>query len=66
MSLSSTEAVRSAISDLENARLCLIDALPDTGLNIAEELEQVESITNYLKSKLEIKLEKERSENDYH
>lgn len=57
MSLSSTEAVASAISDLENAKLCLIDALLDTGLNIAEELEQVESITNYLQSKLVIKCE---------
>lgn len=61
MSLSSTEAVSGAISDLENARLCLVDALLDTGLNIREELEQIESITNYLRSKLEIKLEKERS-----
>jgi len=60
MSLSSTEAIRGAISNLEDARLCLIDALLDTGLNIVEELEQVESTTNYLKSKLEIKLEKER------
>lgn len=64
MSLSSTEAVNCAIENLECARLCLIDALLDTGLNIAEELEQVESTTNYLKSKLEIKLEKERSKND--
>lgn len=62
MSLSSTKAVISAISDLENAKLCLIDALLDTGLNIAEELEQIESITNYLQSKLEIKLEKEKNE----
>jgi hypothetical protein len=62
MSLSTTEAVISAISDLENAKLCLIDALLDTGLNIAEELEQIESITNYLQSKLEIKLEKEKNE----
>lgn len=60
MSLSTTEAISGAISNLEDARLCLIDALLDTGLNIAEELEQVESITNCLKSKLEIKLEKER------
>lgn len=64
MSLSSTEAVSSAISDLENAKLCLIDALLDTGLNIAEELEQIESITNYLQSKLEIKLEKEKMRNE--
>lgn len=60
MSLSTTEAISGAISNLEDARLCLIDALLDTGLNIAEELEQVESITNCLKSKLEIKLKKER------
>lgn len=58
MSLSSTEAVSGAIENLEDARLCLIDALLDTELNIAEELEQIESITNYLQSKLEIKLEK--------
>lgn len=64
MSLSSTEAVISAISDLENAKLCLTDALLDTGLNIAEELEQIESITNYLQSKLEIKLEKEKLDDD--
>lgn len=64
MSLSSTEAVVSAISDLENAKLCLIDALLDTGLNITEELEQIESINNYLQSKLEMKLEKEKIKNE--
>lgn len=58
MSLSTTEAVKGAISELENARLYLIDALLDTGLNFSEEIEQIESTTNYLRSKLEIKLEK--------
>ena len=66
MSLSTTEAISGAISNLEDSRLCLIEALTDTELNVAEELEQVESITNYLKSKLEIKLKKERRKNDCH
>lgn len=49
MSLSTTEALNSAIADLVNAKLCLLDA---TDANIGEELEQIESITHNLESKL--------------
>ena len=49
MSLSTKDALNSAIADLVNAKLCLLDA---TEVNIREELEQIESVTHYLESKL--------------
>lgn len=49
MSLSTTDALNSAIADLVNARLCLLDA---TETNVREEVEQIESITHYLEDKL--------------
>ena len=58
MSLSTTDALKCAISDLANANLCLLDA---TSANVGEEMEQIESIKYYLESKLAI-LEKEEVE----
>lgn len=52
MSLSTEEAINSAISDLENAERCLFDALGD--VNLQQEIEQMASIRHYLESKLEI------------
>lgn len=49
MSLSTKDALNSAIADLVNAKLCLLDA---TEVNVIEELEQIESVTHYLESKL--------------
>lgn len=49
MSLSTKDALNSAIADLVNAKLCLLDA---TEANVREELEQIESVTHYLESKL--------------
>lgn len=49
MSLSTTDALKSAIADLVNAKLCLLDA---TVANIGEEMEQIESVTHCLESKL--------------
>ena len=49
MSLSTMDALNSAIADLVNAKLCLLDA---TDANIGEEMEQIESVTHYLESKL--------------
>lgn len=49
MSLSTKDALNSAIADLSNAKLCLLDA---TDTNVGEEMEQIESITHYLESKL--------------
>lgn len=49
MSLSTTDALNSAIADLVNAKLCLLDA---TAANVGEEMEQIESVTHYLESKL--------------
>lgn len=51
MSLSTKDALNSAIADLANARLCLLDA---TGVNVREELEQINSIAHSLESKLEM------------
>lgn len=51
MSLSTTDALNSAIADLVNAKLCLLDA---TDVNVSEEMEQIESATHYLESKLAI------------
>ena len=55
MSLSTTDALKSAISELVNAKLCLLDA---TDANVSEEMEQIESITHQLESKL-VMLDKE-------
>lgn len=49
MSLSTKDALNGAISDLVNAKLCLLDA---TEVNISDEVEQIESITHYLEDKL--------------
>lgn len=49
MSLSTTDALKSAISSLADVKLCLLDAID---INVSEEMEQVESITHYLESKL--------------
>lgn len=49
MSLSTINALNSAITYLVNAKLCLLDA---TDANVGEEIEQIESITHYLESKL--------------
>lgn len=49
MSLSTVDALNSAIADLANAKLCLLDA---TEVNIRDELEQIESIMHYLEDKL--------------
>ena len=49
MSLSTTDALNSAISYLTDIKLCLLDA---TEVNISDELEQIESITHYLEDKL--------------
>ena len=49
MSLSTTDALKSAIAYLEDIKLCLLDA---TEANIREELEQIESITHYLEDEL--------------
>lgn len=49
MSLSTINALNSAIAHLVNAKLCLLDA---TDANVGEEIEQIESITHYLESKL--------------
>lgn len=61
MSLNTFEAINSAIADLVNAKLCLIDA---TDVNVREEVEQIESVTHYLESKLEEVAAKEISENE--
>lgn len=50
MSLSTNDALNSAIADLVNAKLCLVDA---TEVNIRDELEQIESITHSLEDKLD-------------
>lgn len=50
MSLSTTDALKSAISDLENAKLCLYDAIPEA--NIREEMEQIGSIIRHLDNEL--------------
>lgn len=49
MSLSTRDALNSAIADLVNAKLCLLDA---TEVNIGEEKEQLESLICYLEDKL--------------
>lgn len=49
MSLSTTEALSNAISDLANAKLSLLDA---TEVNVRYELEQIESTIHYLEDKL--------------
>lgn len=49
MSLSTMDALNSAIADLVNAKLCLLDA---TEANIRDESEQIESITHSLEDKL--------------
>lgn len=49
MSLSTMDALNSAIADLLNAKLCLLDA---TEANIRDESEQIESITHSLEDKL--------------
>jgi len=49
MSLSTRDALNSAIADLVNAKLCLLDA---TEANVREEVEQIESTTHYLEDKL--------------
>jgi len=49
MSLSTMDALKSAISNLADVKLCLLDA---TDVNVGEEMEQIESITHYLESKL--------------
>ena len=49
MSLSTRDALKSAIADLANAKLCLVDA---TEVNVIDELEHIESITHYLEDKL--------------
>ena len=51
MSLSTMDALNGAIADLVNAKLCLLDA---TDANVGEEMEQIESVTHYLESKLEM------------
>lgn len=56
MSLSTMDALNGAISDLVNAKLCLLDV---TEVNIRDELEQIESITHYLEDKL-VKLGEEK------
>jgi hypothetical protein len=58
MSLSTTDALKSAISNLADAKLCLLDA---TDANVGEEMEQIESIAHYLESKLAM-LDKEEGE----
>lgn len=50
MSLSTTDALSSAIADLENAKLCLYDAIPEA--NIREEMEQIGSIIRHLDNEL--------------
>ena len=50
MSLSAEEALNSAIADLVNAKLCLVDAIIEA--NVQQEIEQIESITCYLENKL--------------
>ena len=52
MSLSTEQAINCAISDLENAELCLMDALID--VNLQQEIEQMASVRHYLESKLEM------------
>ena len=52
MSLSTEEAINSAISDLENAERCLMDALID--VNLQQEIEQTASTRHHLESKLEM------------
>lgn len=49
MSLSTRDALNSAIADLVNAKLCLFDAME---ANVREEIEQIESIAHYLEDKL--------------
>ena len=51
MSLSTINALNSAIAYLVNAKLCLLDS---ANANVEEEIEQIESITHYLESKLVI------------
>lgn len=51
MSLSTMDALNEAIADLVNAKLCLLDV---TDANVGEEMEQIESVTHYLGSKLEM------------
>ena len=48
MSLSTEGAINSAISDLENAELCLMEALID--VNLQQEIEQIVSTRHYLES----------------
>lgn len=48
MSLSTMDALNSAIADLVNIKLTLLDA---TEVNIRDELEQIESITHSLEDK---------------
>ena len=59
MSLSTTEALNSAIADLVNAKLCLLDA---TAANVGEAMEQIESVTHYLESKLAMLDKEEENE----
>lgn len=60
MSLSTHDAINSAIADLINAKLCLLDA---TDVNVREEVETIESVTHYLEDKLRryLDIEPERS-----
>lgn len=51
MSLSTTDALNSAIVDLANANLCLLDA---TSANVGDEMEQIESVVHCLEGKLAI------------
>ena len=55
MSLSAEDALNSAIANLVNAKLCLVDAIAEA--NVQQEIEEIESITCYLEDKL-IKLSK--------
>lgn len=57
MSLSTEEALNSAIADLVNAKLCLVDAIAEA--NVQQEIEEIESIACYLEDKL-IKLTKNK------
>lgn len=52
MSLRTEDAINSAISDLENAERCLIDALID--VNLQQEIEQTANVRHHLESKLEM------------
>lgn len=59
MSLSTTDALKCAIADLINAKLCLLDAM---SANVGGEMEQIEGITHYLESKLAMLEEEEEQE----